>query len=129
MPFPRIALLVPVLAVALFLPGFQHKLPRPTAQQIGMNQENFAQSKVTIPVGARLTFINNSHFLHLIAPGQDAIMATSQKGIPALDGTYNTHVSESGDQYTTGTWNTAGTYHLTCTLHPEMTLTVIVKGN
>jgi plastocyanin len=124
---PKTALFVPVLAVGIFLPGFASALPTASPNQIGMTQEQFIQKTVTIPAGSRLTFVNNSHFLHLLAPGKGAMMSR-QKGIPAFDGSYGTHVSEAGDRYVTAAWNTPGTYHLTCTLHPEMTLTVVVRA-
>jgi plastocyanin len=124
---PKAALFVPLLAIGIFLPGFSSALPTASSNQIGMTQEEFTEKTVTISAGSRLTFVNNSHFLHLLAPGKDAMMST-QQGIPAFDDSYGTHVSEAGDQYVTTAWNTLGTYHLTCTLHPEMTLTVVVRA-
>jgi plastocyanin len=35
---------------------------------------------------------------------------------------------ETTDVYTTGAWNTAGTFYLTCSVHPEMTVKVVVTG-
>jgi plastocyanin len=33
---------------------------------------------------------------------------------------------ETNDSLTTGQWNTPGNYTLTCSVHPEMTVKVIV---
>ena len=35
-------------------------------------------------------------------------------------------VSEKGDTFVSGPWTTPGTFHITCQLHPEMNITVIV---
>jgi plastocyanin len=122
---PKILFVVPALAAAALLPGLSSKLPAPGENQVGMTQEAFAEDTVTIVAGSTLTFVNNSHFLHVLAPGEEARL-TAQDGVPRFDDRYNTHIAEAGDQYTTTTWNSPGTYHLTCTLHPEMTITVLV---
>jgi plastocyanin len=125
MRFPAVLLVIPVLAGALLISGFQADPPGPSADQIGMTEENYATDTVTIKVGEPLTFINNSHFLHVLTPGVDA-RTMDQAGMPAMDDAYGTHVSETGDVYTTKNWDTPGTYHLTCTLHPEMNVDVVV---
>jgi plastocyanin len=122
---PKILFVVPALAAAALLPGLTTKLPTPDENQVGMTQEAFSEDTITIVAGAKLTFVNNSHFLHVLAPGEEARL-TAQNGVPKFDDRYNTHIAEAGDQYTTTAWNSPGTYHLTCTLHPEMTITVVV---
>jgi len=54
--------------------------------------------------------------VHIIGPGRHAILS-AERGVP-VDGR---HLMETTDVYTTGAWNTAGTFYLTCSVHPEMT--------
>jgi plastocyanin len=124
--FPAVLLVVPVLGAGLLIPLLQTDLPEPSPGQIGMTEEDYSEETVTIKVGEPLTFINNSHFLHVLTPGLDA-HTVDQTGMPAMDDAYGTHVSEEGNVYTTQVWDTPGTYHLTCTLHPEMNIDVVVE--
>ena len=126
MRFPAILMVVPLLGAAVLLPVLNADLPNPLPGQIGMTEEGYSVETVTIKVGEPLTFINNSHFLHVLTPGLDA-HTENQAGMPAMDDAYGTHVSETGNVYTTQVWNTPGTYHLTCTLHPEMNIDVVVQ--
>jgi plastocyanin len=125
MRFPAVLLVIPALAGALLLSGFEADSPDPPPGQVGMSEEEFSTPTVTIKVGEPLTFINNSHFLHVLTPGTDS-QTMDQAGMPGMDDAYDTHVSEAGSEYTTRAWNTPGTYHLTCTLHPEMNVDVVV---
>lgn len=125
MRLPAVLLLIPAVAGALWVSTLQSDPPAPAADQIGMTEENYSTQTVTIRAGQPLTFVNNSHFLHVLTPGTDA-RTMNQAGMPGMDDAYGTHVSETGDVYTTKSWDTPGTYHLTCTLHPEMNVDVVV---
>jgi plastocyanin len=123
---PRIFFAVPLLALGAFLPAAGHG-PKPApAGAVGMEHETFTTGSVTIPVGGTLTFVNNSRFLHVLGPGEHGRL-TGTTGVPQM-GPRGAHMSQTGDTWTTATWNTAGTYHVTCSLHPEMTMTVVVAG-
>lgn len=123
----KLLVVVPVLSAGLFVPGFQSQLPSPDGpRQIGMTQEGFARSTITIAAGSSLTFVNNSRYLHVLAFGTER---GTPAGAPVFHGAYGTQVSQSGDRYTTAAWTTPGVYHVICTLHPEMTLTVVVRGH
>jgi plastocyanin len=125
MRLPAVLLLVPALGAAFLLSASNGHQSGPSPGQVGMTQEDYSTPKVTIKVGEPLTFINNSHFLHVLVPGTDA-RTVDQAGMPPMDDAYGTHVSEAGNVYTTKRWNLPGTYHLTCTLHPEMNIDIVV---
>lgn len=126
MRVPPFAIALLVVAGGFAVPGFTDAGPQPEAGQVGMEQELFDTDEIEIGVGDTVTFVNNSEFLHVLAPGEEARIE-DQEGSPRLDGDLNTHVSEAGDIYTTARWNTPGEYYLTCTLHPEMTVEVVVE--
>src|SRR5881396_589402 len=83
---------------------------------------------ITIHKGNTLTFENNanSSSLHILAVGKDGQNDT-ENGAPDFGG-FAGHRSGVGDSWTTPPWNTVGTYHVTCTVHPRMNLTVIVTS-
>lgn len=125
MALPKVLYALPVLLVGTFVPGLTHgtRLPdRPNV--VGMQQDEFDRSTVVLRVGQRLEFVNNSNFLHVIAAGSDARVA-KQAGEPAF-GSRGVVSVPRGTVYQTMSWNKPGTYHVTCALHPEMNLTVIV---
>jgi plastocyanin len=123
---PRIFFAVPLLALGAFLPAAGHGPKPPPAGAVGMEHEEFTADSVTIPVGGTMTFVNNSRWLHVLGPGEGGRL-TGISGVPEM-GPRGAHMSETGDTWTTAAWNTAGTYHVTCSLHPEMTMTVVVAG-
>jgi Copper binding proteins, plastocyanin/azurin family. len=91
-----------------------------------MGHESFGRTSITIPRGGTVTFVNNSAFLHIVGPGRDG-RVTDVVGAPAM-GSRGLHMFQSGDRYTTATWNTPGSYAVTCSLHPDMTMRVTVTG-
>jgi plastocyanin len=123
---PRILFAVPLLALGAFLPAATKGPAAPPAGSVGMDHEVFTVDKATIPVGGTLTFVNNSRWLHVLGPGEKGRL-TGTAGVPSM-GDRGAHMSQTGETWTTATWNTPGTYHVTCSLHPEMTMTVVVAG-
>ena len=94
---------------------------------IGMEELVFDTDTHQIPVGGRITFSNaSSRALHVLVPG-DGAQPRSQPGAPSFGGASG-HRAEVGDRWTTPPWNVAGTYQVTCTLHPRMNLQVVVDG-
>jgi len=114
---------VPLLGLGMFLPEAA-SLPAAPAGTVGMEHEEFTTESVVVPVGGRVTFVNNSRWLHLLGPGDEGRLAADPQ-VPKF-GSRGVEASETGGSYTTGPWLTPGTYHLTCALHPEMNLTVTV---
>ena len=98
----------------------------PHSMTLHMNDTNFVQNSITLPKGSSLTLVNDSAVIHIIQnglwdksgnpkPGREA-------GAPMVQVQFTAHNSQ-----TIGPFNASGTYHLFCTIHPKMTLTVIVQ--
>jgi len=83
---------------------------------------DFAKDVVVLHRGERLTLFNSSDLVHVIGPGNNGHIASPQKGDPIL----GFHLMPTNSTYTTGPWNTLGTFHLTCSVHPDMNLEVVV---
>lgn len=87
----------------------------------------FAVSSITIHKGEAITFVDDSNegSLHILVVGKGG-QPISEQGAPDFGGLAGERL-DVGDSWTTSPWNTAGTFHVTCTAHPTtMTLTVIV---
>jgi len=92
---------------------------------IGMDHLVFETELAEIAVGDKITFSNaSSRALHVLVAGKDA-QPKLQQGAPSFGGASG-HRSEVGDRWTTPAWANAGTYWVTCTLHPSMNLKVVV---
>ena len=93
---------------------------------VHMNDTNFVQSSITIKKGNKLTLIDDVAVTHVIENGTWASNGTPkpklERGAPMVNATFN-----GNDSQTIGPFNTVGTYHLYCTIHPEMNLTVTVQ--
>ncbi len=119
---PRILLVVPGLLAGLLIPALSHT-PKPApAGAVGMVSQMFAHRVVTIHRGERITFVNDSSLVHVIGPGRDAHIVSPTRGVPVL----GWHLMQTNGVYITPPWRTPGTYHLTCSVHPEMNLKVVV---
>ncbi|MHB8597085.1 MAG: cupredoxin domain-containing protein [Ktedonobacteraceae bacterium] len=107
-----------------------------TSSSVGSNNPNtvrlegqsFATSSITISKGSTITFLDdpNNGALHILVIGQNG-QQVSEQGAPDFGGVAGQRV-DIGDTWTTPPWNTTGTYHVACTVHPLMNLTVTVKG-
>ena len=123
MAVPRILFAVPVLALGLVLPTAGSAVKQPASGVLGMSHEHYTSDVVMVHRGDTLTMQNNSRFAHTVGPGKDGHLADAA-GVPVS----GPHLMQTNDVYTTGRWNTPGTYTLTCSVHPEMTVRVIVTG-
>lgn len=93
---------------------------------ITMGHEEFSNKHVTLHVGQELFMRNTSKWLHVLVLGENAKMM-KQMEMPSF-GVDGAHVSQTGDVWTFGPFEHTGTYHITCQLHPEMNLTVVVTA-
>jgi plastocyanin len=123
MAVPRVLLAVSLLAAAVILPAAGAAPTQPPAGAIGMDHEGFTSKAVTVSCGETVTLVNNSRWVHIIGAGQNGRLADTN-GVPML----GRRLMETNNVYTTGPWNTPGTYYLTCSVHPEMTVKVVVAG-
>jgi plastocyanin len=92
-----------------------------------MGNTNFTQSSVTISKGSSLNLINDVNVTHVISNGSwvnGVAKPATESGAPTVS---NLQFSSSGQSQTVGPFNTAGTYHLYCSVHQNMNLTVIVQ--
>jgi plastocyanin len=95
---------------------------------VKMEGGTFNISSITISKGSTITFLDdpNNGALHILVVGQDG-QQNSEQGATDFGGLSGQRV-DIGSTWTTPPWNTAGTYHVTCTVHPLMNLTVKVTG-
>jgi 3',5'-cyclic-AMP phosphodiesterase len=83
------------------------------ANEIGIDNFQFAPTPLTVKPGTKVTWLNNDDVPHLIVSTQRAF-----KQSPVLD----------TDQRFSATFQKAGTYNYFCALHPKMQGTVIVQN-
>ncbi|HXL96307.1 MAG TPA: hypothetical protein VN969_45950 [Streptosporangiaceae bacterium] len=114
---------MPGLLAGLLIPAIAAPHPPPpSATTVGMIGMNFAKKTVYLHVDQRLTLVNSSILVHVIGPGEDAHIVSPERGDPVL----GFHLMQTNSSYVTGEWLTPGTFHLTCSVHPMMNLTVVV---
>ncbi|HEV3171710.1 MAG TPA: hypothetical protein VGZ32_15270 [Actinocrinis sp.] len=124
MVVPRILFAVPLLVAAVVLPAVGAEPTKPPPGALGMAHEAFAAKVVTVRCGQSVTLVNDSRWVHIIGPGQNGTLTAAPKGVPVI----TRHLMQTDDVYKTGPWTRPGTYYLTCSVHPEMTVKVVVTG-
>jgi plastocyanin len=93
---------------------------------VHMGDQNFLQPSVTISKGSNLTLVDDTATVHIIANGtwvNGNPHPMQENGAPVV----NNLQFNGNDTKTIGPFNTAGTFHLYCTVHPNMNLTVVVQ--
>jgi plastocyanin len=123
MALPRILLAVPLVAAGALVPAIGHPPARAAAGILGMTHEGFDRKEVTLGCGQTLTMRNTSRYVHIIGPGRDGLLSPDATG--AVRGRA---LLQTDDVLTTGPWRTPGVHYLTCSVHPEMTVEVVVEG-
>ena len=78
----------------------------------------FDTEELTIAAGTEVSFLNADSAPHTVTEGTDGQAADS----PIID------EELAPNQGTSFTFDEAGTYQITCLLHPSMNMTVIVEG-
>ncbi|MFL5589441.1 MAG: hypothetical protein ACJ8DI_17580 [Ktedonobacteraceae bacterium] len=95
------------------------------SNDVHLGASNFVQSSVTLSKGSSLNLIDDTSVVHIIQNGSwvnGTPRPTTEPGAPTVHQQFN-----GNDSHTVGPFNTAGTYHLYCTIHQNMNLTVIVQ--
>lgn len=123
MVLPRILLAVPLVAAGVLVPALGHAPGRPAPGVLGMTHEGFDRTEVTLGCGQSLTMRNDSRYVHIIGPGRGGLLKPDATG-PVR----RRALLETDDVLTTGPWRTPGVHYLTCAVHPEMTVRVVVEG-
>ena len=93
--------------------------------EVHMSYQTFVQSSVTISKGSSITLVNDVAVPHHIANGtwdNKNAKPVKETNAPAVNVQLN-----GNDQQVIGPFAMAGTYHLFCTVHQGMNLTVIVQ--
>ena len=97
-----------------------------TGVVVHMGSTSFFVSSVTLTKGESLTLTNNASDEHIITNGTwsgSVQKPAKEPGAPTVNLTFNGQQSQS-----IGPFNTAGTFHIYCTIHQGMKLDVIVPG-
>jgi plastocyanin len=92
---------------------------------VHMSGTNFVQNSVTIQKGDMLNLIDDAASTHIIVNGSwtnGTANPAIEPGAPTVNQQY-----VGNDSAPVGPFNTAGTFHLYCTIHQNMNLTVIVQ--
>lgn len=95
------------------------------SNEIHLSDTNFAQPSITIAKGSKLTMVDDSSIVHQIQNGSwvnDSPKPLKESNAPTVNVSF-----KGNDTQTVGPFPVAGTYHLFCTIHDNMNLTVIVK--
>lgn len=95
------------------------------ANEADMGTNNFVQTSRTIKTGESIHFVDQqSGTTHILCIGRDGHCDTSAKGPQDLTGQgFTIQPGESHDVR----FDTAGTYAVTCSIHPNMNMTITVS--
>jgi len=94
---------------------------------VHMGPTTFLQPSITISKGSSLNLIDDVPVLHVIDNGSWVNNATKPAIEPGAPVVNNVQISTAGQSIVVGPFNTAGTFHLYCSVHLNMNLTVIVQ--
>ena len=92
---------------------------------VHMGDSNFLQPSVTVSKGSSFNLINDTSVVHIIQNGSwvnGTPRPKTEFGAPTVSQEF-----DGTGSHMVGPFNTAGTYHLYCTVHEGMYLTVIVR--
>lgn len=121
MALPRILIAVPLILAGAFVPAAGSVSEKASAGAVGMSHEDFTTKEIRIHQGETVTFVNDSHYMHIIGPGSDGTLAEAD-GEP-MD---RRVLMPTNARYTTPRFNVPGTFYITCSMHPEMTTKIVV---
>ena len=94
---------------------------------VHMGEINFVHSSITISKGSNINLISDTGVAHIISNGMwvnDTPEPIKEPGAPVIN---NVMFNNAGQSQVVGPFNTAGTFHLYCSVHTGMNLIVIVK--
>lgn len=97
------------------------------SNDVHMGSTNFMQPSITISKGSSLNLIDDSAVTHIISNGSwvnGTPKPATEPGAPTVN---NMQFNSAGQSQSIGPFNTSGTYHLYCSVHQGMNLTVIVQ--
>ena len=92
---------------------------------VHMGPGGFLQSSVIVPKGSKLLLVDDGSFPHILANGSwqnGAPRPGKESAAPTVN-----NIQVDGNSVEIGPFPTAGTYHIYCTIHQGMSLTIIVQ--
>src|SRR5690242_2400296 len=97
------------------------------ANEVSMAGSDFSVTSVTIKAGQSVRFTDPAGVgaTHIVCLGNEGSCDSAAQGPQALEGSGFT--INAGDPPKDITFATAGTYKITCSVHPSMNLTVTVQ--
>ncbi|HEX6556158.1 MAG TPA: hypothetical protein VF026_25590 [Ktedonobacteraceae bacterium] len=94
---------------------------------VHLGSDNFVQHVVRLPKGSKLLLVNDTAVEHMLENGSwtssGTAVTTVEPGVPVL---HNLD-SKGGSSLEIGPFTTAGTFHIYCTIHSGMNLTIVVQ--
>lgn len=92
---------------------------------VHMSAANFTQSSITLSKGSKLLLVDDVAVTHILANGSWQHGTATPAHEPGAPKVSNVQVNDNSTEI--GPFTIAGTYHLYCTIHQEMNLTIIVQ--
>ena len=93
---------------------------------VHMGAVNFVQNVVLVPKGSKLLLVNDTTVEHNLQNGSwtssGTVLTTTEPGAPVLH-----NVESTGGSLEIGPFNSAGIFHIYCTIHRGMNLTIVVQ--
>jgi len=91
-----------------------------------MTTDNFAQNVVLVPKGSKLLIVDDTSVEHILQNGMWTTKGTpgtlTEPGAPTVH-----NVEIKGGSAQIGPVTTAGIFHIYCTIHQGMNLTIVVQ--
>ena len=87
-------------------------------ERVRIDGSAFDPEELTVPVGTEVVFVNADGFEHTVTEGTD--------GQAVDDPIVDEEIAQNGT--VSVTFDEAGTYEITCQIHPTMHMTVTVEG-
>jgi plastocyanin len=124
--YPRLLTAAPLLFVLAIAAGCGGSSGSGAANEVRMNAADFEQTTITIKAGTALHLTDEqSGTTHLLCLGKDGQCDSGAQGPQKLNAANPLEVDPG--QSVDITFDTPGTYAITCTIHPGMELTVTVQ--
>jgi hypothetical protein len=92
---------------------------------VHMTLDSFSQNVILVPKGSRLLIVDDASVEHILQNGawtNGTARTIAESGAPAVH-----NVDITGGSVQIGPFNTAGIFHIYCTIHPGMNLTIVVQ--
>lgn len=93
---------------------------------VHMTADNFTQNVVLVPKGSKLLIVDDTSVEHILQNGMWMTNGTPGKLVePGATAVHKVEIK--GDSVQIGPFTTAGIFHIYCTIHRGMNLTIVVQ--